>query len=469
MRSVVLYELNEVPWQVIDMYVEARPESQLAKLLPKAECRTTYNGDPDHLSPWGTWPTFHTGLYRAEHNSHQLGQDPDTFRGTPMWEVAEDAGMKVGLFGALQSWPPREFKNGGFYVPDTFARTPETVPASLESFQEFNLSMTTEMGFSADRPLSMPMLAKAGLRLLAQGLTPRSAATLAAQLVRERRDSRYKAARSIMQALPAFDLYWRQHKKMKPELSIFFTNHVAGMMHRFWGDAFPVYSSANPDYAADPVFAGFVLEAMDIFDRQLGTILGDLGPDDVLVIAASMGQGPVPYHHIGETYVIDDQLKMAAALQLGPCETGMAMYPMYALEFPTEEAAAHAHGILGLIEVGGEPLIDEVNLYGTTVAYRVRATEDGIGLERSLTYRTSPDGDRISGHLEDLGMSVEERLGGGNTAYHVPEGIFITYGAGVKPDASRENFDVRDAAGVVLGHLGLAEAWEEKRTKVGAA
>lgn len=464
MSTVVLYELNEVPWEIIDLYVEKRPGSHVARLVDNGECLTTHTNDPDHLSPWGTWPTFHTGLHRADHNSHQLGQDPATFRGTNFWEVAENAGKKVGLFGVLQTWPARPFRNGGFYVPDTFARSPETVPSSLEGFQKFNLSMTNELGFSADQPLSLPRLATAGVGLLAQGMTPWSSAQLSKQLVREQRDSRYKAGRSIMQALPAFDLYWRQHRKEKPDLSIFFTNHVAGMMHRFWGDTFPDYATQY-GYEADPVFGAFVSEAMDIFDHQLGRVLRyvDAHPETVLVVAASMGQGPIPYNHIGETYVIEDTDALAAALELGPTSKGMAMYPMNALEFPSPEAAKNAGELLGLIEVDGSPLIDEVEVFGESVAYKIRAEYNRETLTRDLEYRTSVDGDPVKGTLEDLGMDTAKRLGGGNTAYHVPDGIYITYGSSIGKDQSRETFDVRDASAKIMTHLDLAEEWADTR------
>lgn len=463
MPAVILYELNEVPWQIVDQYVERHPDSHVARLVASAECLTTHNADPDHLSPWGTWPTFHKGMHRAEHNVHQLGQDPETFRGTDMWEVVEAAGKKVGLFGALQTWPPREFAHGGFYVPDTFARTPATLPASLEAFQAFNLSMTSELGFSADRALDMPTLAKAGMGMLLRGLTPWSARRLTAQLARERREPRYKAARSIMQALPAFDLYFRLHRKVDPALSIFFTNHVAGMMHRFWGDGVPGYAEAN-GYDADPVYAGFIDEAMGIFDHQLGRILRYLErrPDTVLVVAASMGQGPVPYKHVAETYVVEDAKQFATALGLPGAAAGLAMYPMYALELESEAEAGRAAELLKQIEVGGRPLIDEVTVLGSSVSYRVRAEVDGENLVREVRFVRSGQ-EPVDGVLEDFGLATAQRLGGGNTAYHVPDGIYITYGAGIAPDSSRASFDVRDAASRVLGHLSLAEEWEAAR------
>jgi hypothetical protein len=54
-----------------------------------------------------------------------------------------------------------------------------------------------------------------GIDLVRHGLTPGSAYTLAAHLASEKRDSRYKARRPALQALLAFDLYWRLHRKYR--------------------------------------------------------------------------------------------------------------------------------------------------------------------------------------------------------------------------------------------------------------
>src|SRR5215212_9089748 len=148
-RRVVVYELNEVPWQVVDLYVADRPSSNFARLLDHGLCLTTEDHDPVPLQPWRTWPTFHTSLFTDEHNSFELGQDPTTFRGTTIWDAAEAAGHSVGLFGPIQSWPARALSAGGFFVPDTFSRTAETFPRSLQRFQQFNITMTRENTFSS--------------------------------------------------------------------------------------------------------------------------------------------------------------------------------------------------------------------------------------------------------------------------------------------------------------------------------
>ncbi len=141
-RAVLIYELNEVPWTIVDWFAERHPDSTLAHVLGNSLTRTTVNEDHVLLNPWRTWPSFHRSMYSDDHRSLDLGQDPVTFGGDPMWDVAAAAGRKVGVFGSLQSWPPKHYASGGFYIPDTFARDASTVPKQCERFQAFNLRMT---------------------------------------------------------------------------------------------------------------------------------------------------------------------------------------------------------------------------------------------------------------------------------------------------------------------------------------
>src|SRR4029077_5028098 len=453
-RNVLLYELNEVPWQIVDFYLRRRPQSTFALALERAQCLTTVNDDPAHLSPWRTWSTFHTGLYTKDHNSWALGQDPETLRGEPIWDVAERAGRRVGMFGVPQSWPPRQFADNGFCIPDTFARDAQASTESMSRFQEFNLSMTADNAFSSNAPLSPAQMVRVGADISLKGLTPRSGALIVRQLVRERRDPRWKEGGPVAQALPAFDLILRLHTRRRPNLSLFFTNHMAGVMHRYWGDAVPGYTDQYA-YRADEVFSRFMLEALEIFDRQLRRILRWIArnPSTILVIASSMGQAPIEYTEVDRCYLLRDSERLTGALGLERNEPGEAMmYPEYVLMFETPEGAERAIEQLERLELGGEPFFESLFAAGRTLTAKVTTSYEGGS---SLSVRAAHGEQRTALTLDDLGITVEERLGGGNTAYHVPEGIWIAVGRDVEPDSSRAEFNILQAKSRVLDLLGI--------------
>jgi hypothetical protein len=61
MRRIILFELNEVPWRVIDHFVAAHADSALARMVASAVQHETLAEDT-LLSPWITWPTLHRGV-----------------------------------------------------------------------------------------------------------------------------------------------------------------------------------------------------------------------------------------------------------------------------------------------------------------------------------------------------------------------------------------------------------------------
>jgi hypothetical protein len=452
-RKVILYELNEVPWAIVDRYIESRPQSTLADLLSTGQSLTTVVDDSVPLQPWRTWPTLHLSLNTADHNSFDLGQDPATFHGRSIWDAAEDAGLSVGLWGPLQSWPARRFKNGSFYIPDTFSSDARTYPESFSRFQAFNLRATRENSFSANAPLSATDVARVGVDLLRQGLTLRTAATVGRQLVRERRNPKYKGGRSIMQAPLNFDLYWRQHRRYEPDLSIFFTNHVAGMMHRFWGDADAEYARTH-SYPADRIFGEFIDAAMDVADRQLATLRRYVSSrsDTMLLVAASMGQGPIDYRAVERVFVVEQADLLIAALGLPTMQVNLAMYPHVVLQLTDEEAAKTAGSVLSTVtRPNGVALFGDLRVFGSTVSFQVDnfgGAQDG---EDTMSFAPLPTGSaRSTASLGSLGITVQERLGGSNTAYHIPQGMAVAWGAGVRTDRSRKEVDLLDVAPSLL-------------------
>ena len=445
-----------MPWEVVDRYIARKPNCKLAQIVKRGECLTTVIDDPVRLAPWRTWPSFHTSRLTAEHHSVDLGQDPRTFEGQTLWGAAEGAGLKVGLFGVMQTWPARKFRYGGFYVPDSFSRDAETDPPAMRRFQDFNLRMTRESYYCSDGPLHPAEMAHVGVDLVRYGISAHSVASLLKQLAIERNDPRHKAARPIMQVLPSFDLYWRLHHSTHPELSIFFTNHVAAMMHRYWGDAMPGYEYVNPDYGRDPIFATFLWRALAAVDRQLATIcsLVDRDPSTTLIVASSMGQHPIFDRRSARRFVLDDPVAFAHALALGPTEAGSAMYPMASLALrnghPADEAAA---AIASITVAGGSPLFRDVAASGHTVQFGIAFELDVVANGGNVRLVPMGSSTPVVMPMSAIGIKVRDRLGGSNTANHVPEGIAIRYGRGSRPRDDRDIVDLLDMAPSILANL----------------
>jgi hypothetical protein len=424
-RPILVLEMNEIPWRLVDAYLAEGRCPNLRKFLSSSTTHTTLAVDSGELSPWVTWPSLHRGMSNEEHNVRNLGQDPQTFNGTPIWEEYRRAGYSIGVCGSLQSWPPREPGPGGFYVPDTFAHDERCFPASVEPVQRFNLGQVRDNGRVA-RKRGLPLSGAASLLLsLARlGLTPRTAVSIVRQVATEMFNRNVVARRPIFQTVIFWDIFKGLFNPTRPPaFSTFFTNHVAGVMHRYWHHVFPEDFGLGGKLGAHKETMDF---AMGIMDGILADALGfqTRNPDLILAFATSMGQAAVRRddHHGYEALMP----RLGKLMSLCGAEEGqylplLAMVPQVAFEIGDQ-------GLRGWIRQA----LPECRTASGSRLFKVEET----GPSLSVTLRTPSRTDRDAGGFlfpdrgggpprrvtwEDAGIVMQEVEAG--TAYHIPEGI----------------------------------------------
>ena len=89
-------------------YIYDRPHSNFAKLYKSGIFKITTTKDDGELHPWSTWPSLHRGVPNFVHNIRYLNQDLKfaNQKFPPFWVTLASAGIDVGIFGSLQSFPP---------------------------------------------------------------------------------------------------------------------------------------------------------------------------------------------------------------------------------------------------------------------------------------------------------------------------------------------------------------------------
>src|SRR5262249_40090660 len=123
----------------------------------------------------------------------------------------------------------------------------------------------------------------------------RTVAAVARQFAGELWDTTRLSRRPIFQTV----LFWDAFKTLfncrrPPALSTFFTNHVAGIMHRYWNNVFP--ADFGDRYAGRPTPYLRTMEfAMVVLDQILADAIGycEQNPNLVVVFASSMGQAAI--------------------------------------------------------------------------------------------------------------------------------------------------------------------------------
>ena len=207
----------------------------------------------------------------------------------PIWEVLIKNKKTIGVFGSLQSYPPIKDKLVSFYLPDTFSPDIHAYPKKLQLFQDFNLSLT-ERNKATARPISIKELLKF-LKLILKGTFKiETIIKVIKQVFSEIINKKNKSLRSLIQPILGFDIYIKMLEETKPEFSTFFTNHVAGIMHRYWKYTFP-NDFGNIENDKNNFHVDSINKAMHIADYQIGELIKFCDSHNYdLWIISSMGQ-----------------------------------------------------------------------------------------------------------------------------------------------------------------------------------
>lgn len=455
-QPLVVYELNEVPWRVIDWYVRRKPDSALAQMLNQANTLTTITRDEGELHPWTTWPTLHRGVPNSMHNIRFINQSlVEASAYPPVWEALQSSGKRVGLFGSLQSYPPPEAGGYEFYVPDTFAPGPETLPHKYEAFQRFNLRQTQQDGAQAKPVQFDSSIAVDLLGMLRSGLSITTSLALAGHLIKERLNPLHRSRRSVMQALVAFDIFQDALKNSRPEFCTFFTNHVAGMMHRYWKYAFPEDFGYEIKTAEDKFHAESIAFAMDIANAQIGLLMQYVDSrNGRLLVATSMGQEAIERgEYLGEWRITNATQFLRAIDWTKPVRDLLAMQPDFNFALNSEADAEHfLASTAALVDANGQSIWKRAQRMGATV--NLGLAPSASALESGEVFLAIASDAKKKLTIADLGIEFLKRDPG--TGYHQPRGALLLYGNGIAANDARTEVDSTEVRPAILQMMGVA-------------
>lgn len=461
-NPLLLLEINEIPWRVVDRFRTDPRFPRFAAFFDSAETYTTHTVDSGTLQPWVTWPSFHRGMPNDEHGIRNVGQDPATFGGVPIWDEFRARGHSVGVFGSLQSWPPKDPGAGGFWVPDTFAQDARCIPSYLEPLQRFNLRLVGENGrvVSSNVSLGRDVLDVA-LSLPRLGIRPKTLVALARQLLAERRDPTFVARRPIFQGVLFWDVFRKLFDPMRPPaLTTFFTNHVAGVMHRYWSHAFPE-DFPERDPATPRPHAATMDFAIGLVDEILGEAMAwaRRNPSLRVVFATSMGQHAV-HHPEFEGYeaAVPALPKLIRAIGVpdGAWQPLLAMVPESALNVSDRSLRQRiAETLRAATTPSGKQLfwVEEIGESLSIMIHTPRLPDIREGIVRLGRVDAPADSPPVAWRFEDAGIAMLKVEVG--SAHHQPEGILAVHGDGVSAQDARKPMKASDAKAMLMQLAGL--------------
>lgn len=452
-RRLLLLEINEITWDLIDPLIAQGKLPTFAKLKREGTWGTPVSVDmPPQLDPWITWTTLYTGRTQDEHNVFFLQQPPESIKAKRMWEICDEAGLRVGVYGSVCTWPPR--KVDGFYVPDTFAQDASTYPDELQPIQHLNLTYTRSIRLPSDQD-GLAFKAKLGMKLMKLGLGPSTMVEIAKQLAAERSNPDIRWKRVALQPAVNFEFFRRLYQKYQPHYASFHTNHVAHYQHTYWKAMEPdKFRPIETSEKEREVFGRAIEYGYITADRLLAKVLTLLDRDTVLCVASSMGQKPYISRLEGGKQIQQWRSLPKLIDILGVkdrARTVSTMSDEFNIYADTVELRDKIYESLkaAYIDTPERPVF---HLQVIENAIRVNIYIYGVNevkAKSKIYFPLAPGAPKFT--FEDLIYNTGHLKSG----CHDPRGIAIFYGAGIKAGVEMQQYNNLDFAPTFLEILGL--------------
>ena len=451
-KKAVVVEINEVPLKILRHYGKVKPKSYIAFLLDNSLVLKTEAKDVEEefLYPSQTWGSINTGAGYDQHKIHWYNDPkPDTY---PLyWKQIAEAGLSVGLMNTLHSSPADTYiedSNYKFVIPDCFASNNITKPGIYQDFQALNTSATSEnartatMGFPRDKAVATLVKSPA------LGIKPKTLLDAASLVARIKTGRVNKERLRNLQFTLLADMFFKQLKSHDVDLAIFFTNHIAANMHRYWYSLFPnEYTRKLYDEAWIEKHSEEILASLDLFDnflKQLITYCDRV--DKTLLVVSSMGQGA--NENLTETpeylYRLEDFDKFFSKLCPGnnyQYEIDAAMIPQYSINFSNEADAKECFEIISEAKKHSKGIWLNIDLNQKVITF-------STNLKSDIAYFGSESFD-----YDELGFK-QMMIDSHHTARHTPDGTLIVYNSD-SSNAENSSIDYLEYAPAMLKFFGL--------------
>ena len=452
-RKVLLLEINEITWDLIDGFIAAGKLPHFARLKQDGAWGTPLSVDrPPQLDPWITWTTLYTGQPQAEHNVFFLQQPPETIKAKRIWERCEEHGLKVGVYGSLCSWPPRPVS--GFYVPDTFSPDPQTYPERLKPIQLLNLTYTRSVRLPSDQD-SIWFKAELAAQLVRLGLGPGTLLAVAQQLAGERMNPKTRWKRVALQPLVNFSFFRKLYRQYQPDFATFHTNHVAHYQHTYWKAMDPEkFRPLETTREEIETYGPAIEHGYVTADQLLGRVMQLLDRHTVLVVASSMGQKPFQSALKGGKQIAQWRSLDALLDILGVRSTAKAISTMSDEFVIYARPDSERDRILNMLKTTYIDSPEQKTFVVSSVdgAVRVNLKVYEIGRVKPTSIIHFPEAPQSPTRQYD---EVIYNTGHLKSGCHDERGILIFYGAGIPRGLELAQYDNLNIAPTLMRVLGL--------------
>jgi hypothetical protein len=348
-RMVVL-EFNELCPYFLNLFMQEGRLPNFKRLHDASNVYLTDAGeDPPNLEPWIQWFTLHSGRPYSAHQVFHLG-DGRNFDGKLVAQVLSDAGVKVGVFGSMNT---NYEQLNGYYLPDPWDVKAQAFPGWLAPYYE-TVAKQVQESSRADA-FTRKDMASFGLFALRHGLSLDTALGALRQLLDERASPDVRWRRACVLDHISYDVFRWLNRRLGVEFATFFSNSTAHFQHYYWRNQEPGRFQIPPSKDDGASLTTAVLHGYKSLDRLVGKVLRDY-PQATVMMATALSQQP--WDTTKCTYRpkdFDQLLRFAGvsdAYQIKP-----VMAEQFQIVLQDEAAALRVAALLDRLSVGGSPLL----------------------------------------------------------------------------------------------------------------
>lgn len=359
LKKLILLELNEINFDVVDKYITADPSRfpSLKKLLMGYRIRTSSEREYKELEPWIQWASVHTGKTYAEHNIFRLGDMVGS--GVPqIFEQLELAGYTVGAISAMNA--ENRLRCPAYFIPDPWTQTPSDSSWWSQS-----------LGHAVSQAVNDNSKAR---------ITAKSAFEIILSLLRFGRMIHFqkyfsliiKAYRkpwlkALVLDLLLHDVHWAMFNDKKPNFSTLFLNAGAHIQHHYFFNAEPIRKDStnkNPAWyiaeSEDPL-----ADVLSLYDVIVGEYFSRT--DTEVILATGLAQ--TPYNRVKFYYRLNAHENFLRKLGIVFRAVLPRMTRDFLIEFEnTQQALAALHILAGVrVDADGLPLFGEIDNRGNSL------------------------------------------------------------------------------------------------------
>ncbi len=358
-KRLILLELNEINFDVVAMYVAAKPARfpALKNLFSASRIRTSCEKKYEELEPWIQWASVHTCKTYAEHLIFRLGDIVGS--GVPqIFEQLEQAGYRVGAISAMNA--ENRLCKPAYFIPDPWTMTPTD---------------SSWWSYSLGQAITQAVNDNAQTRI-----TPMSALQLVLGLLRFARVGHYGKYLSLLWAsrrkpwlkalildLLLHDVHWHMFNSKRPNFSTLFLNAGAHIQHHYFLNSEPLRMSLlnkNPNWYVsgkeDPL-----ADVLGLYDMIVGEYFARIDTDVVL----ATGLSQKPYDRVEFYYRLNSHKGFLHGLGITFSDVLPRMTRDFLIQFEDNIQAQAAQDILAGVSVkdGLVPLFGEIDNRGNSL------------------------------------------------------------------------------------------------------